>query len=749
MKYIKKTFISLAVLLTIGGGTVHPDTKLTSRDRLSLSQGAEIGGQQRMREIGQTLTATVLLGNAKDVAVLEEEGFVPVSQCGRTVILAFPRERLDSLENLDCVTSISLSKPLSLTTDRQRSGTTLESVSLMTDPHGLPFTGRGVVTGIFDQGFDYHHVNFLTADNESRIKRAIKVGANGKPSIVRTATVDTDTIGETHGTHVLGIMAGGYRGNLEYASIPSDDANEALRKTGENPFYGVAYESDIAVASGELYAATILTGINSILNWAERENKPAVVNLSVGLQEGPHDGTGPEAEFMSELGKKGIIVVAAGNDGLKNNCITKRFTDTDCEARTLVLPDASGLYSGDNGYIDIWAAPGESPEVSVVIYDIITRRIVKEIPLSDDTDRKAVYMTNSDLGDLWGTWHDEKFDQFFTGSHFGYVAGTHKENNRKNWYIQYGLNHSRPNVSTKLVGFVIKGSAGGRTDIYHYSETTQIGSHGQKGWSDPTADGTINDFACADNVLVVGSYNNRAAYPMMSGRILRFDADKGMDREGDISGFSSWGARLDGERLPHVCAPGSGVISSYSTPYVEALMLSEGSASGVAVANGRDNYWWQESGTSMAAPFVAGVVALWLQAAPDLTIDQVKEIVEKTSIRDLFVCDPDNALKWGAGKIDPEASLRYVLQNYPAAVDGVVADRSALYSLIWSSGREFQIWSPSESSLHVSVYTITGAKVLDADGPNGMSVSLESLPKGSYIITAAGSNGVYSHKVML
>lgn len=70
----------------------------------------------------------------------------------------------------------------------------------------------------------------------------------------------------------------------------------------------------------------------------------------------------------------------------------------------------------------------------------------------------------------------------------------------------------------------------------------------------------------------------------------------------------------------------------------------------------------------MACPFVTGTVGLWLQADPDLTYAQVLETVNRSS-----VAQDNTSGRWGAGKIDALAGMRYVLDNY-AAIGTVFAD---------------------------------------------------------------------------
>ena len=53
------------------------------------------------------------------------------------------------------------------------------------------------------------------------------------------------------------------------------------------------------------------------------------------------------------------------------------------------------------------------------------------------------------------------------------------------------------------------------------------------------------------------------------------------------------------------------------------------------------------SGTSQAAPTVSGIIACWLQAKPDMTLDDVKTLLSLTSRTDEFTSS--EPVKWGYG----------------------------------------------------------------------------------------------------
>lgn len=63
-------------------------------------------------------------------------------------------------------------------------------------------------------------------------------------------------------------------------------------------------------------------------------------------------------------------------------------------------------------------------------------------------------------------------------------------------------------------------------------------------------------------------------------------------------------------------------------------------------------------GTSMSCPVVSGTVALWLEANPELDIDDVKQLLAETSANDDFT--EANPIRWGYGKINPVVGIQSI-----------------------------------------------------------------------------------------
>ena len=62
----------------------------------------------------------------------------------------------------------------------------------------------------------------------------------------------------------------------------------------------------------------------------------------------------------------------------------------------------------------------------------------------------------------------------------------------------------------------------------------------------------------------------------------------------------------------------------------------------------------------MSAPVVAGAIALWLEANPNLSTADVRDILVRSSKKDSQVTS-GNSKRWGNGKLDVAAGMHYLL----------------------------------------------------------------------------------------
>ncbi|MCU7906572.1 MAG: S8 family serine peptidase [Candidatus Thiodiazotropha sp. (ex Epidulcina cf. delphinae)] len=105
-------------------------------------------------------------------------------------------------------------------------------------------------------------------------------------------------------------------------------------------------------------------------------------------------------------------------------------------------------------------------------------------------------------------------------------------------------------------------------------------------------------------------------------------------QDATLASFSNFGDGVD------VSAPGAGILSTYN---------------GGFLIPGRDTYTYK-SGTSMAAPHVSGVAALLYAVKPDITPDQVEQIITATA-RPF----PAECIGCGSGILDAAAAVQQAL----------------------------------------------------------------------------------------
>lgn len=163
-----------------------------------------------------------------------------------------------------------------------------------------------------------------------------------------------------------------------------------------------------------------------------------------------------------------------------------------------------------------------------------------------------------------------------------------------------------------------------------------VGSRSPSDGTDPLSQ-AVNRLSHGSTTLFVAAAGNgrgvqRIESPGAADTALTVAAVDGSDR---IASFSSRGPRLRDEAIkPDITAPGAGIISAR--------------AAGTVLETPVDNLYVRASGTSMAAPHVAGAAALLAQQHPDWTGAQVKAELVGTALPVAGVSVYDQ----GGGRLD-------------------------------------------------------------------------------------------------
>jgi serine protease AprX len=243
-------------------------------------------------------------------------------------------------------------------------------------------------------------------------------------------------------------------------------------------------------------------------------------------------------------------------------------------------------------------------------------------------------------------------------------------------------------------------------------------------------------------------------------------------KEGGLASFSSRGTPRE-ERLadadphndfdaPTIVAPGTGREFASNAGKFTAAMIATRSLTNV-VSNGLTDdteipvaylpYYTQISGTSMATPFVAGVVALMLDADPTLSADEIKQIITETASRMPGYAD----FEVGAGYVNAYAAVDKVFNRSrgyrtPAAPDfntelAVNYDPEATNFQINympqepgpTSGNTFRFTvAPGKGLLNVRIDFGTNAVTDEA----GNSLGLQLYPPGCLELACGYSSGL-------
>jgi minor extracellular serine protease Vpr len=656
---------------------------------------------QRGVEQGQTSVVLYCNDEATTMNTLVSMGLSPRAITPTIVTVTLPVDQIETVANLQSVRKLSGMRQHYLQLDVARSVTKVDAVQAGTDLD-TPYTGKGVVVGIIDQGIRFDHPAFRVTTDSTRIVAAWNLSSSmpGDPSYNSAAVLRLadDGLDETHGTHVAGIAASG-------------------SAMGSDTYYGMAPEASIvAVSSSDFSDADILNGIQLVKNVAAQRNAPWVVNMSIGTLLDAHDGYDDTSLLLDSIAQGGgIFVASAGNEGGNDNHAQYTFT-ADGDTAYFVV-DANGA----SQYMLSFAGSDDTKfTVTPYIYNPTTMAITA-IPFR----LRAQYFES---------------------------AGETNEVSGRYSMLAYAMPNSLLGTSTGHIVFEIVGKAGRTIHAWTDGNTGAVFYNNAADTRLAAADSkyTVCSPSLSRSAISVGSFVTRIRWKALDGNTYSYTNSPFV---GSLSTFSSVGPTTDSTLLkPEVCAPGQGIISSIKK--VGDYAGSDGSAYLVSKQSlgGQDYYYAIMQGTSMASPAAAGIIALWLQANPDLTRQQVLDIIKETSTpfygQSQSIWDPS----YGYGKIDAYAGLKKAL-SLPTAI-ATVKNSSTPLTIKKGASQWNILFNSDESFARLSLTSLDGrqcyAKTLtNVHRGQEEIVPFSGLTRGVYILNVKTRNSNASRKVMV
>ena len=668
---------------------------------------------------GPTIGVLAKVNSAFDAEQLEKTGIKVSSRIAQIVTMHVPVESLALLDSFNGIESYSVSHRVAPMMDNCRVDTRTDSVQAGLGVP-MPFNGEGVLIGITDWGFDYTHPN-INRKNNPRIVGAwdhYKLSGPAPEGFdYGTEYRDPDEIFEahgdtsglygygTHGTHVAGICGG-------------------LGLNGE--CIGQAPGAKYLLGSWYLDEAHWLDQVSWMRRVAQEEGKRLVINSSWGMYTfSTLDGSSILSQAINAYADSGVaFVTSGGNNGDVRYHIQRTFNGDDTlrsiaawygngVGQALILwgePQPAG--SNSNGFqagiayvsnsdnSKIFYSPMFSTENPVdflenyIVCDTDTMRYDVMVETANPLDQRPHILINAD-------------------KNFNYklmLICTANQGVTLNAWNMANIENHAGNMGCEFQNGGIYGCVVGD---YYYG---------------------IGEPGCAEKTLTIAAHN--------SDRYVR-------DTTyicGAIASFSSYGPTLDGRVKPEISAPGVSVLSSisYWTTDSYTAVLSD-------MAYGRRYKWARMSGTSMSSPAVTGIVALMLQANPNLSVDDIRNILISTSRND-DVTGPlhemDSAsVRWGWGKAD-------ALRAVNAAYDKLSIEEAAtivpqLVAFPNPSSGMVTLLTGSNMPEKAEVYSIDGKCLLQTVVSGEATLDLSDLPNGLYFVRVHDRATVRTAKIAL
>jgi hypothetical protein len=450
----------------------------------------------------------------------------------KIVTARVPLDRVEILRQLPYVQSLKATQLLQPTLR-----STIEEIEARADllpPSARGQQGKGVVVGIIDYGCDFLHSNFRNPDGSTRILALWDQTASPEASSpfgygrVYTQTeinaalrsvepyisLGYDPGRGSHGTHVMDIACGNGGGSRVPGVAPNADIIFVQISASD-----IAWEGIEVVGSNFGGSVQLLEAIQFIFEQAG--NQPCVINLSLGTNGGPHDGTnlveqGIDAIVTAQSNR--AVVIAASNSYADGIHASGRVT----EGNSVDLVWQIGQFDFTHNEIEVWYGKDDRLQLELI-----------------DRDDRSIGTV--DLGASAEIYNEANELLFFVA---------HRQGDPNNGDNTIGIFMNTDAISSSLpteLKLRLHGVAIGNGQFHAWIERDD---DGQSSFAPPHDNShTLGSISCGQHSIVVGSYDaHTAGQP--------------------LSWFSSAGPTRDGRQKPEISAPGHNVWAANSSTRV-------------------------------------------------------------------------------------------------------------------------------------------------------------------------------------
>ncbi|HYM81477.1 MAG TPA: S8 family peptidase [Candidatus Limnocylindria bacterium] len=626
MAHVSHRWVSIALLSSVLAAPAWADlSKLDPRARVALAQ-LRIGVTQERLESG------VLAANADrelDVFIVGPVSRAELAAAGARVRASVPGvctayipvdaiERVAALNGVRRVEGAAPVEPELNFSVPTTNATALRGAG----PAFAGWNGAGVLVGDVDSGVDYSHEDFDDAAGNTRFigiwdqtdgigpsPVANGTGTQGYGSDWTSADIDANVAREVdfdgHGTHVIGIAGGD--GSSTGGAIPAFT------------YVGMAPLADLVMVKSNFQNTGVLDGVDYIFGRATALGMNAVVNLSLGSQFGPHDGTSAfESGLSAMTGPGRIIVKSAGNDRGAARHAEAFAAGAGSDVTMLVGGSQTGRFFVIDGYYE--STENLSARITTPNGTVIG-------PIAIGNQNAAYPGTSTPNGNV-----------YLENGLFTSPGGDPEV------YVEVNVGSAAQNMNgTWTFTFipVALGAANGEVDLWRFANASGSSANFVLG-NQPTEE-LISEPGNAVDLITTAAYVTKAGWIDCGNRSIAYNP---VVTVGTLAGFSSPGPTRDGRQKPEITAPGMGIGS---TTTFDVGQVCPGGATASRLLNDGMQHVINE-GTSMAAPHTSGAVALLLQRFGAVTPAFVKSHLTTNAIVDANTGAVWNK-DWGNGKL--------------------------------------------------------------------------------------------------